>query len=68
MHDIEPVIETLKSGMLYKPGNGVDLNFQYGPRIKIPSINTNRCKSAPDQFIQANPDRTWKTACFRVHP
>jgi hypothetical protein len=30
MHDIRPVIETLKSAMLHKPGKWVDFNFQYG--------------------------------------
>jgi len=46
MHDIRPVIETLKSTMLHKLGNGVDLNFQHGSRINVPSINTDRRESA----------------------
>jgi len=34
MHDIQPIIEALKSAILHKPGNELDLIFQYGSRIK----------------------------------
>lgn len=34
MHDIQPIIDTLKSAILHKPGNEVDLIFQYGSQIK----------------------------------
>lgn len=67
MHAIRPVIATLKSAILHKLGNGVDLNFQYDARIQIPSIDTNQCKPALDPFIRVNLGRTWKTAGFRVH-
>ena len=54
MHDIQPIIETLKSALLYKPGNEVDLIFQYGSQIK----GTTHKFSDVDLSFTPGPDST----------
>jgi hypothetical protein len=62
MHDIQPVIEALKSAILHKLGNEVDLIFQYGSQIKG---TTHKFSDVDLSFIPVH-DSTWENITVLV--
>ena len=62
MSDIQPIIETLKSAMLQKLGDEVDLIFQYGSQIKG---TTHKFSDVDLSFVPVH-DSTWESITVMV--
>jgi hypothetical protein len=62
MHDIQPILETLKRALLHKLGNEVDLIFQYGSRVKG---TTHQFSDVDLSFVPVH-DATWENITVMV--